>query len=146
MLLVPALDRGVTVIAAHCGTRSTFAERDYLPEFMRLAREYEHFYGDTSALNLPPRWHAYQKILEDPVVREKLIHGSDWPILPLPPIRPLGWGQTWELLSEENWLRRDVLIKQRLGFDDAYWRRAGEVLRCTSASARSATAVGRAAR
>jgi predicted TIM-barrel fold metal-dependent hydrolase len=140
MLLVPALKCGVTVIAAHCGTRSTFTERDYLPEFMRLARDYEHFYGDTSALNLPPRWHAYQRILGDPVVREKLIHGSDWPILPLPPFRPLGWGQTWELLSDENWLRRDVLIKQRLGFDDAYWQRAGRVLRWAESPAEARVA------
>jgi predicted TIM-barrel fold metal-dependent hydrolase len=129
MLLAAALKRGVTVIAAHCGTRSTFRERDYLPEFMRLARENEHFYGDTSALNLPPRWHAYGPMLADHAVREKLVHGSDWPILPLPPIKPLGWGQAWELLSDDNWLRRDVSIKRRLGFDDAYWRRAGEVLR-----------------
>jgi predicted TIM-barrel fold metal-dependent hydrolase len=129
MRLVPALRRGVTVIAAHCGTRSRFRERDYLPEFMQLAREYEHLYGDTSALSLPSRWHAYAQLLADPIVRNKLIHGSDWPILPLPPLRQLGWGQGWELLSDDNWLRRDVLIKRRLGFDEAYWRRGGEVLR-----------------
>ncbi len=38
MLLVPALERGVTVIAAHCGTRSWWGEPDYLPQFIRLAR------------------------------------------------------------------------------------------------------------
>ena len=31
--------------------RSGPGDPDYLPQFMRLAREYEHFYGDTSALN-----------------------------------------------------------------------------------------------
>jgi hypothetical protein len=25
-------------------------------------------------------------------------------------------------------MRRDVLIKERIGFDDAYWRRAAKVL------------------
>jgi hypothetical protein len=32
-------------------------------------------------------------------------------------------------MAERNWMRRDVLIKQQLGFDDAYWRRAAQVLR-----------------
>jgi hypothetical protein len=26
-------------------------------------------------------------------------------------------------------MRRDVLLKERLGFDDAYWHRAGKILR-----------------
>jgi hypothetical protein len=29
-------------------------------------------------------------------------------------------------MAEHNQLRRDVLIKRALGFDDAYWRRAGQ--------------------
>jgi hypothetical protein len=32
-------------------------------------------------------------------------------------------------MKEKNWMRRDVLIKQRLGFDEAYWQRAAKVLR-----------------
>ena len=57
------------------------------PTFVRLAREYEHFYGDTSALCLPTRSYAFDAILQDEVVRRKLVHGSDWPIIALPPLR-----------------------------------------------------------
>ncbi len=128
MLLVPALQRGVKVIMAHCGTRSRPDDVDYLDSFVRLCHEYEHAYGDTSALNLPMRWCAYDAIFADEVVRSKLVHGSDWPILPIPPVRRLGLGESLELMAEENWLRRDILIKHRLGFDHAYWHRAGEVL------------------
>ena len=128
-LLRPALQRGVTVIAAHCGTRSTFTEPDYVARFARLCREYEHFYGDTAALNLPTRSHAYRTVLEDHVVREKLLHGSDWPIPVIPPATVLGLPAAADAWLERNWLRRDVLVKQRLGFDDAYWRRAARVLR-----------------
>lgn len=131
MLLVPALERGVTVIAAHCGTKSAPGERDFLPEWCRLAREYENFYGDTAALNLPTRCYAYRTILDDPTLRAKLIHGSDWPILPLPPLG-VGIGRAVELLADENWIRRDVMIKQALGFDRDYWLRAARVLRITS--------------
>jgi hypothetical protein len=34
-------------------------------------------------------------------------------------------------MRDPNWLRRDVRIKQKLGVDDAYWERAGRVLRLT---------------
>jgi predicted TIM-barrel fold metal-dependent hydrolase len=129
MLLVPALKRGVTVIAAHCGTRSAWGERDYVNEFMQLAREYEHFYGDTSAINLPPRWHAYRCVMNDPIVSRKLIHGSDWPIISIPPGGQIGWDEAMQLMFEPNWIRRDMLIKQRLGFDAEYWHRAGKILR-----------------
>src|SRR5206468_6214690 len=86
MLLEPALRRGVTVIAAHCGTRSAPMEPDFVPQFMWLAQEYEHLYGDTSALGLPTRWYAWDRILRHPVIHRKLVQGSDWPIPPFPPV------------------------------------------------------------
>ena len=128
-LLEAALKRGVTVIAAHCGTRSVPAERDFCPEFMDMCHLHEHFYGDTSALSLPTRSYAYERVLRDRVVREKLVHGSDWPIPALPPVMNLNWRDSLAVMGEGNWMRRDVLIKQRLGFDDAYWHRAARVLR-----------------
>jgi predicted TIM-barrel fold metal-dependent hydrolase len=129
MLLRPALERGVTVIAAHCGTRSVPGERCFLDAFMRLARDHEHFYGDTSALNLPTRWYAYRAVLEHQAVRAKLVHGSDWPVMPFPHPRRLGWGEATRMLREPNWVRRDVHIKRRLGLDAPYWERAATLLR-----------------
>jgi uncharacterized protein len=128
-LLVPALERGVTVIAAHCGSRDRRSHQDFVPSFIRLAHEYERFHGDTSALNLPTRSYAYKHILADEVVRRKLVHGSDWPVPTVPPQR-IGWGKATRLfLTENNWMKRDVLIKQRLGFDADYWHRAATLLR-----------------
>jgi predicted TIM-barrel fold metal-dependent hydrolase len=128
MLLKPALERGVRVIMAHCGTRSTPWEQDYLTQFMQLVQDYEHCYGDTSALCLPARSHAFGPILQNKAVREKLVHGSDWPIIAIPPASKIGWANAWELMHERNWMKRDVMIKEQLGFDDAYWHRAGKVL------------------
>lgn len=127
-LLLPAIRRGVTVIAAHCGTRSAPGEPDFLPNFMRLAREHEHFYGDTAALNLPTRSYAFAPLLADAVVREKLLHGSDWPIIALPPAA-LGLRMCMRALADRNWMRRDVALKKQLGFDDPYFHRAAKVLR-----------------
>jgi predicted TIM-barrel fold metal-dependent hydrolase len=127
-LLIPALKRGVKVIMAHCGTRSRPGETDYLPTFVKLAKEYEHCYGDTAALNLPTRSYAYNVILNDPIVREKIVHGSDWPILPVPPTTRIGIIASLQTWSESNWLKRDVEIKRKLGFDENYWNRASKLL------------------
>ncbi len=143
LLLIPALQRGVTVIGAHCGTRSAMGETDFVPQWSYLAKEYEHFYGDTAALNLPTRDYAYRTILNDPALRAKLLHGSDWPILPLPPIR-MGMKKLVEAVTESNWLLRDVQIKEWLGLEKDYWLRAGRVLRLSSSPVDSATSVAAA--
>ena len=129
--LVTALQRGVTVIAAHCGSRELpLVEPDWVPDFVRLAHRYEHLYGDTAAMNLPGRSYAYRHVLADPVVRAKLVHGSDWPLPSIPPVTRLGAWDAAMLLRDGNWMRRDVRIKQRLfGPDDPYWRRAVTLLR-----------------
>jgi len=129
MLLLEALKRGVRVIAAHCGTRLFPWEIDYLPNWSQLAKEYEHFYGDTAALNVPNRWYAYDTILKDAALSRKLVHGSDWPVVAVPPQMRLGGKLSLELMLESNWMRRDVLIKRKLGFGEDYWHRAGTFLR-----------------
>jgi uncharacterized protein len=124
-LLIPALERGVTVIAAHCGTRSAPGETCFVDTFVRMAKEHERFYGDTSALNLPTRAYAYRSILDDAEVRAKLVHGSDWPIPPIPMPGNHGWRGAAALLRERNALRRDVAIKRQLGLTEPeYWARA----------------------
>jgi predicted TIM-barrel fold metal-dependent hydrolase len=128
MLLLEALRRGVRVIAAHCGTRMFPWEIDYHPNWIRLAKDHEHFYGDTAALNVPNRYYAYDAILKDPDLKSKIVHGSDWPIISIPPPMRLGPLAALDLLVESNWMRRDILIKQRLGFDEAYWHRAAVLL------------------
>ena len=133
-LLELALRRGVSVIAAHCGTRSTFTETDYFEQFHILVHRYESLYGDTAALCLPARWHALRKVVNDPLLRTRVIHGSDWPIPPLPPPGALN------TLAEQNWLRRDVLVKRALGLDEAYFNRAASLLRIARRS-RPATPV-----
>ena len=128
-LLEPALRLGVTVIAAHCGTRSSPGETDFVPDFMRLAGHYENCFGDTAALNLPTRSYAWEKLLGHPLISRKLVHGSDWPIPPYPPLLHLPLAEVLRLLRQRNMLRRDVLIKQRLGMDTAYWHRGADLLR-----------------
>ena len=128
-LLLPAVRRGVTVIAAHCGTRSAKRETDYLPQWCRMALDHEHFYGDTAALNLPTRSYAYPKVLADERLRAKLVHGSDWPVIPIPPAWQLGAAEALRQFEQSNWLRRDVAIKRKLGLDNTYFERAASILK-----------------
>jgi predicted TIM-barrel fold metal-dependent hydrolase len=126
--LILALQRGVTVIAAHCGTGAVPGEGSYAGQFMQLAREHERLFGDTAGMSLPNRWSNYETLMADDVVRTKLVHGSDWPVPAYPRPWRHGWRTTRRLMAEHNQLRRDLLIKRDLGFDDAYWNRAAEVL------------------
>ena len=136
-LLLPALERGVTVIAAHCGTRSAPGETCFVDTFVRMAKSHENFYGDTSALNLPTRAYAYRKILDDPAVRSKLVHGSDWPIPPIPMPQHVGWRRSASLLRDRNALRRDVRIKEALGLTEPeYWSRAATLFPAAFATKR----------
>jgi predicted TIM-barrel fold metal-dependent hydrolase len=128
-LLELPLKRGVTVIAAHCGTRSAPFETDYFDQFVRMVHQHENLYGDTAALNLPMRTHAFDGIFKDEVVKSRILHGSDWPVIAFPAPTRIGVLASMELMKEKNWMRRDVLIKQRLGFDEDYWHRAAKVLR-----------------
>ena len=124
-----ALERGVTVIAAHCGTRSLWGEEEYFDTFCRMAKEHERFYGDTAAITLPTRNYCLKRLLADRELQAKLVHGSDWPVMSWPPVRHLGVGGAWRMFREGNWMRRDVMIKRELGFDEAYWTRAEKILR-----------------
>lgn len=127
-LLEGALRAGVTVIMAHCASRSVPGERDFYPEFARLAKTHERCFGDTSALCLPTRWYALRQALDDEGVRDKLVHGSDWPIVALPDPGLVGMEGATEAMAEGNWIRRDVRIKRRLGLGAEYWERAWRVL------------------
>ncbi|HET6246468.1 MAG TPA: amidohydrolase family protein [Tepidisphaeraceae bacterium] len=127
-LLLPAVERGVTVIAAHCGTRSAPGETDFLPNFAQMAQQHENFFGDTAALNMPTRSYAWQTLLKSPALLKKLVHGSDWPIPAFPPFRQLGFAGL-RYFRENNWMHRDTLIKEKMGLGDDYWRRAAKVLR-----------------
>ncbi len=124
-----ALDAGVTVIAAHCGMRSNPLDRDYRHVWRTLLRTHPNLYGDTSSL-FGARAQAFVRFSQAAEVRERLVHGSDWPVpgspwwllgrLPLRRIRALG--------RIANPLDRDLATKRALGLPDAVFTRAAQLL------------------
>lgn len=128
--LVPALEEGCTVIAAHAGTRAFFDKEDFFPNFVRLVRQFPRLYCDTAVLADRFRWRTLPRILETPEVLERTIHASDFPF---PSNALVFWNrlslsQFLSLLSERNLLERDYRLKQALGLPPEVFLRGAKLL------------------
>ncbi|MDB6065167.1 MAG: hypothetical protein JWR26_1375 [Pedosphaera sp.] len=125
---------GVTVIAAHCGTKSGLFDPEYFHLFAAMTRDYPNFYGDTSAFNVPMRGRHIPKCLQEPLVN-RMVHGSDVPV----PVHghwawlhgDLAWRdfRRWE--RHPNVLERDYQMKLAMGFPAATFTRIRGLLRPT---------------
>lgn len=125
------LQLGVSVIAAHCGTACRFIDRDYFPVFLEMLAEFPNLYGDTAAFNLPNRCWRLRDCLRPDVVG-RLVHGSD---LPVPVFAHpglitglFGVRAWWRLRRIRNPLERDYRLKRAMGFPDAVFTRAAQLL------------------
>jgi uncharacterized protein len=133
-LLRGPLEVGVSVVAAHFATRSApkFIERDYLPGFLEMLRDYPHLFGDNSALNTPNRSHGLRTCLQ-PGPMAQCVHGSDYPVPTSPrwaSLRGLLPRETAQQLANiQNPIERDYQTKVALGFAPEVATRMWKVLR-----------------
>ncbi|HYF50525.1 MAG TPA: amidohydrolase family protein [Planctomycetota bacterium] len=129
-LLRPALEQGVNVIVAHCGTKSGFFDTNWLPKFCELARKYPNCWGDTSAFCTPGRTRWIKRLLREEDVLAKLIHGSDYPVPPAAwtSVLKLGFRRTMSLQKTWSFLERDIAIKREYGFPEQVFSNAARVL------------------
>lgn len=133
--LLPALEEGCTVIAAHTGMGSFLDRRpfreDYFQNLIQLIRRFPNLYCDTAVLASLFRWQCLPRILQEPEVVERLVYASDWPFTSnalvfwnrLSPRRLL------HLCSEANLLERDFQLKRSLGLPEQVFLRGAELLR-----------------
>jgi uncharacterized protein len=130
-LLIHPLEAGVPVICAHAGTRILFSlEHDQLPVLRQLLRDYPHLWIDNSGTTNPGRYAHLPRLIEDPVFRDRMLYGSDFPV---PAngfyfLRRLGPGAVLRLESERNPLTRDAEIKRALGAPEESFTRAATLL------------------
>jgi predicted TIM-barrel fold metal-dependent hydrolase len=113
------LQCGVTVVAAHCGTKALPWERDYLENFLEMLERYPNLYGDNSALTAPNRVYALNRLARSPW-RDRIVHGSD---LPIPVVarwagymRAIPRSRAKEIDACPNPLERDFQVKLAAGF------------------------------
>lgn len=133
--LAGALRRGVTVIAAHCGTRMYLYERSWFGAWAEMTRRFPNFYGDLSTFALPLRGGPWRRILKDPHLLSRVVYGSDFPTpaMPLWYGPTLGWRRARELNGMENPFDKTLRTLERLGAPQEVFSRAGELLRLPAA-------------
>jgi hypothetical protein len=126
------LECGVTVIAAHCGTRSGAFDRDYFDDWAAMLREFPNFYGDISAMVSLNRCGHLRDCLREEIA-PRILHGSDFPV---PVLGHRMWLQAWmdratfrRCQSIGNPLERDWQFKRALGFGDEIAKRLNGLLR-----------------
>ena len=126
------LECGVTVIAAHCATKSGLGDPDYFADWVRLLAEFPNLYGDNSAMvSLNRSAHLRDCLL--PEIFGRALHGSDFPV-PVLGHRlwltgSLGWSEFRRCQRLDNPVERDWMFKQALGFPEDTRTRAASLLR-----------------
>jgi predicted TIM-barrel fold metal-dependent hydrolase len=126
------LECGVTVIAAHCATRSSPGDTDFFPVVAEMMQKHPKLYGDISAMNLPIRSEHIADCLKPPLV-DRMVHGSDYPV---PILGCWAWWRgflDWQTARKcdriPNVLQRDYDLKRAMGFPDAVFSRVHQLLR-----------------
>jgi predicted TIM-barrel fold metal-dependent hydrolase len=135
-ILTLPLECGVTVIAAHCATKSGLFTRGYFHVFAEMTRRFPNLYGDTSAFNVPIRGQRVPECLQEPLVA-RMLHGSDFPV---PVHGHFAWMRgfvSWEDFrrceANLNILERDYQLKLAMGFPPESFTRIWGLLRRTAA-------------
>jgi hypothetical protein len=126
------LEAGVTVIAAHCATKSGLFDPEYFHVFAAMTERYPNLYGDTSAFNVPIRGRHVRHCLRGPLAG-RMIHGSDYPV----PVHGhyawlrgfVGWRDYRQAERNPNVLERDYQLKVAMGFEPAAFTRLAGLLR-----------------
>ncbi len=126
------LECGVTVIAAHCATKSGLLDPEYFHVFSEMTRRFANLYGDTSAFNVPMRGRHVRECLNEPLV-SRLVHGSDYPV----PVNGhfawasgfISWNDFRRCQKITNVLERDYQLKLAMGFPSEHFSRIGGLLR-----------------
>ena len=135
--LRPALEQGVTVIAAHCGAPAFPWARDFSREFLELRRSFPNLYGDISALCQPAHFNTLARLRESP---ERVLYGSDYPVVTSVLwsrlVRWISAGQARYLWKIRNPLERKLELTRALGFPDTIFFEVYDVLRPTAAVAK----------
>lgn len=130
--LIPALEEGLTVIAAHCagsGVAHPF-EEDF-DTWLAMLDEYPNLYGDISAMASVSRFPYIHRVLESDLARQRVVLGSDIPV----PISPmvfspqLGWSKARRLAQISNPIQQNLEVFRALGVDDGVLERGAELLR-----------------
>ena len=129
------LEAGVIVIAAHCASTGRCGDEENFTRFLALTQQYPNLYADISALTQVNRLGHLQKVLHHGEIHDRLLYGSDMPIIATVITSPLFHGGSvpprtlLRLLGEKNPWDRDVELKRALGMPERILHQTRAVLR-----------------
>lgn len=129
-----ALEMGVTVIAAHCASNGHNAGQRNLERLLPLFDEFPNLYADFSSLTQANRLGHLPKIICHTRIHERLLYGSDMPIINSFITSPWWHGYrmplatTRRLAAIENPWDRDVELKLALGVTEEILGNGGRLL------------------
>ena len=134
--LTSPLERGVTVIAAHCGARMYLHERGFFNAWAQTARRHRNLYGDLSGFCLPLHAAPRRLILGSPDLASRILFGSDFPAhaLPMWYAPALGFGKARQLRRIRNPFDKACQTMRALGIPDGAFTRAQALLRLPAAT------------
>ena len=115
--MIPALEAGVTVIAAHGCSTGLFVWEKHFSTMLRLIGRYPHFYVDVSALSLFNRVGALMRIRRHPEVWPRLLFGTDYPlpVFAYPCLLAGSWGGFRAARAADNRFDRQFQVLDALG-------------------------------
>ena len=131
-ILTLPLECGVTVIAAHSGTKSGIFTREYFHTFAEMTAKFPNLYGDNSAFNVPIRGRHTPLCRREPLV-QRMLHGSDFPV-PVSGLWPwmhgfVNWRTYRQWEGQPNVLERDYQLKRAMGFPAESFTRIWNLVR-----------------
>jgi len=129
--LRPALECGVTVIAAHCSTAGISHVHEDVRTWFSMLEAFPALYGDLSSMASVARFPYLRRMLAHDLARQRILLGSDypvpvWPALFLP---QLGLSRVRKLRGIANPLQRNLETFRAMGVDGPILERASRVLR-----------------
>lgn len=129
------LEHGVRVIAAHTAAGSQNQGEDDFLRLVRMMHEFPHLYADLSALTQINKPGALERALADPLLRSRLVYGSDFPLINTALVSAwyftldLPLAKSREIEAIDNPWDRDLLLKQALGVPPDVFARTAQLLR-----------------
>lgn len=128
-----ALDEGVTVIAAHCASNGRSAGQANMLRLLQLFETYPNLYADYSSLTQVNRLGHLQRVLHHSEVHDRLLYGSDMPIInsfitsPWWHFGRIPFSQVHRIAAISNPWDRDVELKRALGVTEEVLGNSGKM-------------------
>ena len=125
------LEAGCKVICAHSGVPLILENKqNYFTTLVHLLESFENLWVDNSALCSPSRSYLTSKLAKTPIIQNRTLYGSDWPVPSLPHFfaHRLGFKKFREIRSYSNTLDQDIEVKRILGYPDETLVRSHNVL------------------